>query len=92
MSVIIEFPAALQKYVGNQKSVEVDPGTIQSAFKTLSSKYNDLQTQLYDEGGKIRSFVNIYLNDEDIRFGKNMETELKDGDTVNIVPSIAGGG
>ena len=91
MSATIEFPAALQKYVGNQSSVAVSPGTIRSAFEEITGKFSDLQTQLYDEDGKIRSFVNIYLNDEDIRYGQNMDTELKDGDSVQIVPSIAGG-
>ena len=91
MNAMVEIPSALQKYVGSQRSVEVPPGTVQQAFNALISKHAGLKEQIFDEQGRVRSFVNIYVNDEDIRHGKNLETEIKSGDVVAIVPSIAGG-
>ena len=92
MAAKIEIPAALQQYVNDQKSVEVEEGTIKNAFIGLIGQYGDLQRHLYDEQGQIRSFINIYLNDEDIRYAQNLDTEVKAGDVIQIVPSIAGGG
>ncbi len=91
MSAKIEIPSALQKFVNNQNAVEVEGETIKDAFGSLISQFGDLQTHLYDEQGRIRSFVNIYVNDEDIRYAKNLDTEVKAGDVIQIVPSIAGG-
>ena len=91
MNAKIEIPAALQKFVDNQQVVEVSTGTVQNVFNGLVSKYGELQNHLYDEDGKIRSFINIYLNDEDIRYAENLDTEVKGGDVIQIVPSIAGG-
>jgi len=91
MSAKIEIPSALQKFVNNQPTVEVDGATVQEAFTNLISQYGELQNHLYDEQGRVRSFINIYLNDEDIRYAKNLDTEVSQGDTIQIVPSIAGG-
>ncbi len=91
MSATIEIPSALQKYVGNQNKVDVPAGTVNQAFKDLIQRYGELEHHLYDDQGRIRSFVNIYLNDEDIRYAKNLETEVNSGDVIQIVPSIAGG-
>lgn len=91
MPAMIEIPAALQKFVDNQSRVEVTEGNVQEALDNLVTQYGDLRQHLLDEQGKVRSFVNIYLNDEDIRIGQNMETPVKSGDVIQIVPSIAGG-
>ena len=91
MSAKIEIPSPLQKFVGNQTTVEVTGGTIQEVFSNLISQYGDLRNHLYDEEGRIRSFINIYLNDEDIRYASNLETQVAQGDIIQIVPSIAGG-
>jgi adenylyltransferase/sulfurtransferase len=91
MNAVIEFPSALQKYVDNQKTVNVQAGTVKQVFAALVSKHEGLKLQLFDEQGRIRSFVNIYVNDEDIRHGKNLDTEIRSGDVIQIVPSIAGG-
>ena len=91
MSAVIEIPSALQRFVENQRKVAVEGDTIQHAFEDLVGKFSALQQQIYDEKGQIRSFINIYVNDEDIRYGKYLETELKPGDVIQIVPSIAGG-
>ena len=91
MNAKIEIPSALQKFVNNQQVVEVPTGTVENIFSGLISEYGELQNHLYDENGNIRSFINIYLNDEDIRYAQNLDTEVKDGDVIQIVPSIAGG-
>ena len=91
MNAKIEIPSALQKFVNNQQVVDVPVGTVKNVFHGLISEYGELQNHLYDEDGKIRSFINIYLNDEDIRYAQNLDTEVKEGDILQIVPSIAGG-
>lgn len=91
MAATIEIPSALQRFAGNQSSVQVPEGDVQGAIDSLLSQYTGLKEHLFDEQGRIRSFVNIYLNDEDIRFEKNLETVVKSGDVIQIVPSIAGG-
>jgi molybdopterin converting factor small subunit len=89
--VTVEIPSALQRFVGQQKRVEVAEGSVKEIFATLVGKHNGLKEQIFDEQGRIRSFVNIYLNDEDIRHAKNLDTVVKPGDVIQIVPSIAGG-
>lgn len=91
MSAVIEIPSALQRFVDNKDTVEVSEGNVQEAINSLIDQYGGLKEHLFDENGRIRSFVNIYLNDEDIRYDKNMDTEVKTGDIIQIVPSIAGG-
>ena len=72
-------------------TVEVKAGTIAEALSGLVSKHPDLRRHLYTEDGKLRSFVNVYLNDEDVRYLQKEATAVKDSDTISIVPSIAGG-
>ena len=91
MAAKIEIPSALQKYVNDQKTVEVEEDTVKNVFNGLIGQYGELQNHLYDEQGQIRAFINIYLNDEDIRYAQNLDTEVKSGDIIQIVPSIAGG-
>jgi len=91
MSTMIEIPSALQRFAGNNHQVEVQGGNVKEAIDSLISQYGDLKEHLFDEQGRIRSFVNVYLNDEDIRYEHNLDTGVKDGDVIQIVPSIAGG-
>jgi molybdopterin converting factor small subunit len=91
MPARIEIPSALQRFVDNNQTVEVPEGSVQGAIDNLIGRYDGLKEHLFDEQGRIRSFVNIYLNDEDIRYEKNFDTPVKDGDVIQIVPSIAGG-
>lgn len=90
--VKILIPTALRQYVDQRDAVEVEARTVGEALETLSRRYTELRRHLYNEEGKLRSFVNIYLNDEDIRYLQREATPLNDGDTLTIVPSIAGGG
>jgi adenylyltransferase/sulfurtransferase len=89
--VKLEIPTALRPFAGKQSSVETNAATVGEALRTLTSTYADLKKHLYTDDGRIRSFVNIYVNDEDIRYLEKENTPIKDGDTISIVPSIAGG-
>jgi len=91
MPAVIEIPSALQRFVDNNSSVPVPEGNVKGAIDSLLGQYGGLKEHLFDEQGRIRSFVNIYLNDEDIRYEQNLDTAVKDGDVIQIVPSIAGG-
>ncbi len=91
MSVTITIPTALRQFAGGKSQFEVEAGTAGEALNQLSTQFTDLRRHLYDDKNKLRSFVNVYLNDEDIRHQSGAETPVKDGDTLMIVPSIAGG-
>lgn len=84
-------PTPLRQYTGKQEAVELEAKTVGEALAGLTSHYADLRRHLYNDEGKIRSFVNIYLNDEDIRYLNREQTPLNDDDVLSIVPSIAGG-
>jgi molybdopterin converting factor small subunit len=87
----IHIPTALRQYAGKQADVEVKAGSIADALSGLVSQHPDLRRHLYTEEGKLRAFVNVYLNDEDVRYLQKEATAVKDSDTISIVPSIAGG-
>jgi len=87
----IQIPSPLRQYAGKQASVDVPGKTVGEALSGLVSQHPDLKRHLYTEEGKLRSFVNVYVNDEDMRYLQKEATSLKDGDTLSIVPSIAGG-
>jgi molybdopterin synthase sulfur carrier subunit len=91
MPVNVRIPTPLRKLTNNEELVAVQPGTIGSAIKELQTRYPGIQERLVDEAGTVRRFVNVYVNEEDIRFLKNQDTPLKDGDEVSIIPAIAGG-
>jgi MoaD family protein len=91
MAIKLEIPTALRPFTGKQASVQFEAATVGEALATLTTTYSDLRKHLYNEEGKLRSFVNIYVNDEDIRYLQKENTAIKDGDTISIVPSIAGG-
>ncbi len=91
MAVKVMIPTPLRAYVGKQDTVELQAATVGEALAALTSQYADLRKHLYAEDGRLRSFVNVYLNDEDIRYLQKDKTQVNDGDTISIVPSIAGG-
>jgi molybdopterin synthase sulfur carrier subunit len=90
MAVKVRIPTPLQKLTDGKDEVEGEPGTVISLINNLDKMFPGIGERI-SEGGRIRRFINIYLNDEDIRFLRNEETEVKDGDEVSIVPAIAGG-
>ena len=88
----IHIPTPLRSYTGGQPSVSVPGATVGDALQQLTGAYPDLRQQLYTGEGKLRSFVNIYLNDDDIRrLDERGKTAVASSDTLSIVPSIAGG-
>jgi MoaD family protein len=91
MSVPITIPTPLRGYAGGQKTLNVDGATVGEALSALTTQYPNLRQHLFAEDGQLRSFVNVYLNDEDVRYLKYVDTPLKDSDKLAIVPSVAGG-
>ena len=87
----ILIPTPLRPYTDKQDAVEVDGATVGELLANLTSKYEGLKPHLYNEQGKLRSFVNLYLNDEDIRYLQKEATPVTAGDTISIIPSVAGG-
>ena len=87
----IQIPTPLRQYAGKQATVEVPAKNVGEALASLISQHPDLKRQLYTEDGKLRAFVNVYVNDEDMRYLEKEATALKETDTISIVPSIAGG-
>ena len=90
-NVRIHLPTPLRAYAESQSSVEVRAATVGEALRLLVDRHDALRRHLYDEGGRLRRFVNVYRNDEDVRHLQREETPLRDRDTLTIVPSIAGG-
>ena len=87
----IHIPTPLRQYAGKQVSVDVSAKTVGEALANLVASHPDLRKHLYTEEGKLRAFVNVYLNDEDVRYLDKEATAVQDGDNISIVPSIAGG-
>src|SRR5947209_20556761 len=84
-------PTPLRQFTGKQDSVAVAGGTVGEVLSALTTQYPDLRKQIFNDEGKLRSFVNVYLNDEDIRYLTRDATPAREGDTISLVPSIAGG-
>ncbi len=91
MAKKVRIPTPLRKLTNNEELVEVDAATIGDAITELQSRFPGIAERLIDEKGEVRRFVNVYVNEEDIRFLQNKETPLKDGDEISIIPAIAGG-
>ncbi len=91
MSVKVRIPTPLQKLTNQQALVEVAEGNVNQVINALEKQYPGIKDRICDESGKVRKFVNIYVNEEDIRFLSQESTLVKKGDEVSIVPAIAGG-
>lgn len=91
MAVTIRIPTALRKLADGNETVQTEAGTVGDVLGALKSSHPSLAEQLVDESGKVRRFVNLFANDEDIRFLDDLDTTLADGDELSIVPAIAGG-
>ena len=87
----IHIPTPLRQYAGKQAAITVQAGTVADALSGLVAQHPDLRRHLYTEDGKLRAFVNVYQNDEDIRYLQKEATSVAESDTISIVPSIAGG-
>jgi molybdopterin converting factor small subunit len=91
MSVAIQIPTPLRRFTDEQGEVTVEAATVGEAMTALVERFDALRPHLYTEDGKLRSFVNLFKNDEDVRFLEKEATTLADGDHLTIIPSIAGG-
>jgi molybdopterin synthase sulfur carrier subunit len=91
MAVTVRIPTPLRRLTQNQPEVEAEGDTIESLLENLEGNYPGIKERICDESGNIRRFVNIYLNDEDIRFLDGNATAVKDGDEISVIPAIAGG-
>src|SRR5690348_14458153 len=84
-------PTPLRQFTGKQDAVSAPGSTVGEVLAALTTEFPDLRKQIFTEEGKVRSFVNVYINDEDIRYLRKDATPATDGDTISLVPSIAGG-
>jgi molybdopterin synthase sulfur carrier subunit len=91
MAKNVRIPTPLRKLTNNEEVVEVSAATIGDAITELQTRFPGIKERLIDETGAVRRFVNVYVNEEDIRFLENQQTRLKDGDEISIIPAIAGG-
>src|ERR1051325_7484405 len=91
MAVTVFIPTALRQFAGDRAEVSVEAGTVGEALDKITGEHAELRRHLYSEQGALRNFVNVYVNDDDIRHAQRLDTPVKDGDTVSIIPAIAGG-
>jgi adenylyltransferase/sulfurtransferase len=87
----IHIPTPLRPFTDKKESVEVSGATVGELLKDLTTRHDGLKKHLYTDDGRLRNFVNVYLNDEDIRYLQKEQTPVKPGDSLSIVPSVAGG-
>ncbi len=92
MATTITIPTALRQYAGGNAKIAYDAATVGEALHALTEQYPDLRNHLYNEAGTLRSFVNVYVGEEDIRYLQGESTPLQGDETVRIIPAIAGGG
>ncbi len=90
MSVEVSIPTILRSHTGGEKRVSANGETLQAVIADLEANYSGISERLMDNG-KLNRFVNIYVNDEDVRFSGGLDTEIGDGDSVTILPAVAGG-
>src|ERR671927_686755 len=91
MAVTVFIPTALRQFAGDKAEVAVDAATVGEALDKVTGEHAELRRHLYGEQNALRNFVNVYVNDEDIRHAQRLDTPVKDGDTISIIPAIAGG-
>jgi sulfur-carrier protein len=91
MPKTVRIPTPLRKLTNNEEVVEVSADNIGAAIIELQTRYPGIKERLMDDNGEVRRFVNVYVNEEDIRFLQNQKTPLKEGDEISIIPAIAGG-
>ncbi|WP_043264514.1 MoaD/ThiS family protein [Streptomyces sp. CT34] len=91
MAIEVRIPTILRTYTDSRKAVEGSGATLDELFKDLDGRHSGIRERLVDESGELRRFVNVYLNDEDVRFLQGISTELADGDSITILPAVAGG-
>jgi sulfur-carrier protein len=91
VAVEVRIPTVFRRFTANQAVVEVDGGTIAEVIEQLEARHPGLKDQMMTETGELHRFVNVYVNDEDARYLEQLETKVAEGDTVSLIPSVAGG-
>ena len=91
MSAKVRIPTPLRKLTNDEELIEVEAATIGEAITELQTRFPGIKERLLDDTGAVRRFVNVYVNEEDIRFLQNQDTKIKSGDEISIIPAIAGG-
>ena len=91
MPVVVRIPTVLRPTTGNKDEIPVAPGTVGAVLEALGKQYPELRSRITAESGRLRPYLNVFVNDEDIRFVQDLKTPVKDGDEVSSIPSIAGG-
>ncbi len=91
MAIEVRIPTILRSYTGGEKAVTGSGGTLTALLDDLNSRYDGLKGRLVTDDGALHRFVNVYVNDEDVRFTGALDTAVKDGDSVTILPAVAGG-
>ena len=91
MPISVRIPTPLRKFTGGAESVTASGGTVAAVVQDVEGRHPGLKERICDDAGKVRRFVNVYVNGEDIRFLSSLDTPVKDGDEISIVPAIAGG-
>ena len=91
MSVTVRIPTPLRTVTGGQSTAEVDGATVGEVVRALDAAHPGIGERILDDGGRVRRFVNVFVDDEDIRFLQQLDTPVPDGGTVSIIPAVAGG-
>ena len=91
MPIIVRIPTPLRKLTNGQGELNISASNIKDLIEVLEKNYPGMKGRLCDDTGNVRKFINIFVNEEDIRFKQNLQTSVKDGDDISIVPAIAGG-
>ena len=91
MAVEVRIPTVFRKFTGGESTVAVAPGTLADLIDQLDTKYPGLRSQLMADEGQLHRFINVYVNDEDARYLEKLDTKVAEGDTVSLLPSVAGG-
>ena len=91
MAVTVRIPTTMRPISGGASTVEVPAGTLADVLKSLDAVHNGFGERLFDGAGELHKFVNIFVSDDDVRYLQGLETPVKDGDTVSIIPAVAGG-
>jgi sulfur-carrier protein len=89
--VQVHIPTVFRKYTNQQSQVEVEPGSLAEVVQQLDSRFPGFKSQVLDDHGELRRFVNVYVNDEDVRYLERLDTKASEGDSVSLLPSVAGG-
>ncbi|MET2714902.1 MoaD/ThiS family protein [Streptomyces harbinensis] len=91
MSVTVRIPTILRTYTGGQAEVSADGGTLRDVLADLERNHRGISARVLDDAGKLRRFVNVYVNDDDVRFAEGLDTPTPDGAGISIIPAVAGG-